>query len=152
MASRPIWLVKCRQSKAQRAHFALFIPNASDAQKNPNDKAVECRGTIIHVVGAPMAGYKHEFKHFFDCRASPDVQEVIRLGSVDEHYIQDSDVESIDGNALGILDKEALKIGPPGVSQNFLAPVNDVSPRRNLSSSSLNWEIVSLIGDLSDYK
>lgn len=128
MASRSIWLVKCRQSNAQRAHFALFIPNASDVLKDPN-KAVECRGTIIHVVGAPMAGYKHEFKHYFDCRASPDVQELIRLGSVDTRYIQDSDVESIDDSALGILDKEALKIRPPGVCQNFLAPVNDVSPR-----------------------
>lgn len=39
----------------------------------------------------------------------------------------DSDVESIDDNAMGISEREALKVRPPDASQNFLAPVNDVN-------------------------
>lgn len=135
MATRPLWLIKCRQSKAQRAHFALFIPHASDAHKDPNDRVVECRGTVIHAVGAPMTGYKHEFKRNFDCRASPDLQEAIRIGSVSagEGFVRDAEVSSFDDNATGILDGEALRVRRPGVSQNFLAPVDDVSALKSVS-------------------
>ena len=54
--SRNLYLIKYRQASTQRAHFAIFVPSAANAQV----------GTLIHVVGAPMAGYQLEFKRNYN--------------------------------------------------------------------------------------
>lgn len=52
MATRTVSLISFRNAPSQRAHFAIFIPSATDPK----------RGTLIHAVGAPMAGYVLQFK------------------------------------------------------------------------------------------
>lgn len=52
MASRTVSLIAYRNAATQRAHFAIFIPSAANQDL----------GTLIHVIGAPMAGYQLEFK------------------------------------------------------------------------------------------
>ncbi|KKZ68789.1 hypothetical protein EMCG_01002 [[Emmonsia] crescens] len=52
MDPRNVSLIAYRNAASQRAHFAIFVPTASNQD----------RGTMIHVVGAPMAGYRLEFK------------------------------------------------------------------------------------------
>ncbi|KAK7745122.1 hypothetical protein SLS62_009921 [Diatrype stigma] len=102
MATRPLWL-KCRQSKAQRAHFALFVPHESDAHKDPNDRAAACRGTVIHAVGAPMSGGPHRLRvrgegFIRDCGSDSDAESGPEGGGC-----------SFNHRATGILDGEALK-------------------------------------------
>ncbi|RMD40423.1 hypothetical protein DV735_g4682, partial [Chaetothyriales sp. CBS 134920] len=127
MVQRPVWLAKFRGSKSQRAHFALFIPNATHANRNPNDRSAACKGTIIHVVGAPMAGYAHEFKRNYDCGASQDLENLVQIGWVDSEHVADPPTEaySKDSTAIGRLEIEALRIPAPRRSENFMAPVND---------------------------
>lgn len=129
MPSRPVWLAKSRISKSQRAHFAIWILNAADASKDPNTRSVPCRGTVIHVVGSPMAGYQHQFKRNHACGSAQDLESLVQIGSVDSAYVTDPPtyVYSEDDTAIGQLDAMALRIPAPRRSENFMAPVNDVS-------------------------
>lgn len=78
------------------------------------------RGTLINVVGAPVAGYKLEFernhvpsaiKHF----------ELFPIGDVDTEHIVDStdDKHSIDDVPRGRVESLAVQVKPPGVSRNY---------------------------------
>lgn len=120
MTSRTIYLISSRNAEIQRAHFAIFVPAAAEPEQ----------GTLIQVVGAPMTGYILEFKRNY----SPvnDTQEhysMIQLGDVDTGNIVDSttDNKSTDFEPKGEIEVAASRVVPPGISENFLAPVNDVS-------------------------
>ena len=47
-----LYLISYRNVSSQCAHFVIWVPSAAQPEK----------GTLIHVVGAPMGGYKLEFK------------------------------------------------------------------------------------------
>jgi len=119
MTARPIYLISSRNAEFQRAHFAIFVPATTEPEQ----------GTLIQAVGAPMTGYHLEFKRNY----SPvnDTQEhfsLIRLGEIDTENIVDpsTDIKSTDFEPQGNIEIAASQISPPGISENFLAPVNDV--------------------------
>lgn len=122
MPTHTIYLTKARTSRSQRAHFAIFVPSPSTPSK----------GTLINAVGAPMAGYILEFKRN-DCPATTQQGhcEFFPIGEVDSSHIVDSaandEVASTDSEPRGDLEMAAARVRTPGVSENFMAPVNDVS-------------------------
>lgn len=149
MAHRPVWLAKRRSSRSQRAHFAIFVPNAADATKDPNVRSVPCKGTSIHVVGAPMAGFQHEFKRNDDCGPDQDLETLVQIGWVNSDHVFDppTDAFSTDDTPMGRLDAEALRVPAPRRSENFMAPVNDVSFSSAARTQDMFWLLTS-----SDHK
>ncbi|KAJ5585838.1 hypothetical protein N7450_005625 [Penicillium hetheringtonii] len=123
MTARPIYLISSRNAEFQRAHFAIFVPATTEPEQ----------GTLIQAVGAPMTGYHLEFKRNY----SPvnDTQEhfsLTRLGEIDTENIVDpsTDIKSTDFEPQGNIEIAASQISPPGISENFLAPVNDSNNKR----------------------
>jgi len=119
MSMRTIYLIASRNASSQRAHFAIFVP----ANENPD------RGTLIQAIGAPMTGYVLEFKRNHEPKEdSLEKYTMIEIGHVDSTDIVDSTsgVKSSDGIPKGKIEIVASQIPTPGISDNFLAPVNDV--------------------------
>lgn len=118
MALRNIFLLVARNAPSQRAHFAIFVPSAS----NPE------RGTLINAVGAPMVGYKLEFERYYSPALRHQPYEMISIGHIDSLNIVDcaDQVTSIDSEPRDNVHRAAAEIPPPRISQNFMAPVNDV--------------------------
>lgn len=134
MPTRTIYLTKSRTSRSQRAHFAIFVPSPSNPSK----------GTLINAVGAPMAGYMLEFKRN-DCPETTQQGhcEFFSIGEVDSSHIVDAaedGVASTDSEPRGKLEMAAARVRTPGVSENFMAPVNDVSFYLSLSIC-LGWKL-----------
>lgn len=125
MAPRIVSLVAYRLSPNQRAHFAVFVPSASN-----NDF-----GSIIHVVGAPMAGFQLEFKRQYAITLTQRPYTREPIGQIDSQYLADDLFDTSTISSTPIRDSTpkceielvASQIPPPGISQNFMAPVNDVS-------------------------
>ena len=107
--SRPVYLTKFRRGP-QRAHFAIFIPNAAYVQNDPNDRSKSCLGTLIHVVGALMAGYGHEFKRNYNCRDSQSLEKLVYLGTVNANHFTEPQTRAMakDATATGLLERVAL--------------------------------------------
>lgn len=123
MPTRTIYLTKSRTSRSQRAHFAIFVPSPSNPSK----------GTLVNAVGAPMAGYMLEFKRN-DCPVNTQQGhcEFFPIGEVDSSHIVDAAEDAVvssssDSEPRGELEMAAARVRTPGVSENFMAPVNDVS-------------------------
>ncbi|KAL9114743.1 MAG: hypothetical protein Q9227_001422 [Pyrenula ochraceoflavens] len=121
MSTRTVSLISSRNTPAQRAHFAIFVPSA-----------IPDMGTVIHVVGTPMTGYQLEFKKNYQPRLSPEPYTIHQIGQVNVQHIGDptTTTPSIDSTPIGALELAASQISAPRVSQNFLAPVNDITNRR----------------------
>jgi hypothetical protein len=119
MVSRTVFLVSSRLVPSQRAHFAIFVPSAADPQT----------GTIIDVVGTPMMGYSLEFKRNYALAANQQHQTTTPIGEIDSQNLVDStnEQDSIDFTPRDNVEAVAARMAPPGISQNFMAPVNDVS-------------------------
>lgn len=66
MAMRTIYLVLQRNASSQRAHFAIWVPSATESEK----------GTLVNVAGVPMVGY--------------EPQEIFSIGQVHSDHIADS--------------------------------------------------------------
>ena len=116
MSTRVLYLISFRQSARQRAHFAIWVPYA-----NGKD------GTLIHVVGAPMAGFQLEFKRGYDPSATAQRLESFQIGQINSHHVHDWTGErSNDSTPRGNLETVASQIPPPRKSENFMAPVNEV--------------------------
>lgn len=118
MAPRTISLVSYRSTPSQRAHFGIFVPSA--------DEGV---GTLIQVVGAPMVGYVLEFKRNYCPDLTQRANSLFALGQVDSANIVDSDSpvkEFVDTILNGNIEIAASEVQPPRISENFMAPVNDV--------------------------
>ncbi|KAI1774801.1 hypothetical protein F4818DRAFT_418984 [Hypoxylon cercidicola] len=135
MSHRPIYLAKFRQASHQRAHFGIFVPNINHSPEDPNIKSAKVIGTVYHVVGAPMCGYIHEFKRNYDVydgSDTEDLEKLVPLGSVDSRYIYEPTTTkfSKDDTPRAELDTIALRVPAPGLSKNFMAPVNDTTNRR----------------------
>ncbi|KAF3481784.1 uncharacterized protein GIQ15_04543 [Arthroderma uncinatum] len=126
MTSRPVHLLTSRASSAQRKHFGIFIPYTKHQQN----------GTVIHVVGAPMVGYKLEFKRNFSPSTAqpPHTNTLIGHVAVDLVADEGSDVDSaglkLDYTPKGELEKIASQVPPPPISKNFMAPVDGIVNRR----------------------
>lgn len=118
VALRNIFLIVARNAPSQRAHFAIFIPSASDPE----------RGTLINAVGAPMVGYKLEFERIYSPALRHQPYEMISIGRDDSSNVIDytDPVTSIDSEPRDNIQRAAAEIPPPRISQNFIAPVNDV--------------------------
>lgn len=133
MPTRAIYLAKFRHSRDQRAHFAIFIPALTDTDHDPNEKTSPCVGTLINVVGTPMTGFVHEIRATYPCRSEQQLERFVRLGVVDDDLAPGTrDGGSTTGNEKkgkkrSSLVEVALQILPPWRSENFLAPVDDVS-------------------------
>ena len=129
MASRPIWLAKFRSTALQRAHFALFVPSDAYIEQDPNDRIKPCVGTLIHVVGLPMAGFRHEFKRNYDISQTTRLEKMVRIGWLESKLVYDPETQvvTVEDTARGQLDNEATKLPAPGKSKNFMAPVNNVT-------------------------
>ncbi|KAJ5898708.1 hypothetical protein N7504_008996 [Penicillium tannophilum] len=122
MASRIIYLISSRNSEAQRAHFAVFVPSERDSE----------HGTLIQAVGAPMAGYYLEFKRNYSPADSSEKYTVFPIGEVEPVNIVDPEPgpKRSDCTPNGVIEVAATEVPTPGISENFLAPVNDVSNKR----------------------
>lgn len=119
MAPRTVYLILSRNAAHQRAHFSIFVPSAADSQQ----------GTLIHAVGAPMAGYQLQFKRNYSPEASKQLHQKWPIGEVDSQYIVDSTGTemTIDTNPRGDIEKVASQCPTPRRNENFMAPVNEVS-------------------------
>ena len=119
MDSRTIYLIAFRNSTSQRAHFSILVPSAADSSK----------GTLIHVVGAPMAGYSLEFKRNYAPEYTQQAKVTTAIGTIYSENIVDSPptASGKDSTPRGNIELVANQIPPPRISENFLAPVNDVS-------------------------
>ncbi|KAJ0415297.1 hypothetical protein BJY00DRAFT_317938 [Aspergillus carlsbadensis] len=123
MTPRPISLLLLRQSPSQRAHFAIFVPSLT----NPD------LGSLINVVGARMMGYKHVFERGYRLSLETQSYEVVPLGYIDSRHIVDSPPDaarSTDDEPKGDIELAAAELPAPGVSENFIAPVNETTNRR----------------------
>ncbi|RMZ81399.1 hypothetical protein DV738_g2283, partial [Chaetothyriales sp. CBS 135597] len=107
MAGKTVYLLKSSQSPSQRGHFALYIP----------EDAFPGRGTLINVVGTPMTGFQLETKSDHDPGATQEPYESFSLGQVPEA-------------SVATMLQLAGTVRPPGISQNFMAPVDGVNNRR----------------------
>jgi len=116
MSTRVLYLISFRQSARQRAHFTIWVPYA-----NGKD------GTLIHVIGAPMAWYQLEFKRKYDPSATARKHESFQIGQISSHLVHDWTGErSNDSTPRGNLETVASQIPPPRKNENFMAPVNEV--------------------------
>ncbi|EFE43416.1 hypothetical protein TRV_01801 [Trichophyton verrucosum HKI 0517] len=122
MTPRPLYLVTFRTGPSQRKHFAIFLPNEGDSQQ----------GTVIHVVGAPMAGYQHEFKRNYNPFTSAIFHTVTEIAQIDDCHIANPQTKDFqkDSTPKGDLEIAASQVRPPPISQNFLAPVDGVTNKR----------------------
>lgn len=131
---------KFRPSANQRAHFAIFIPNAamSHMDLSTQIRQTACSGTIIHVVGEPlMAGYMLEIKRNYECSLSrDDLEQLIPLGSIDsDNIFEPPDAAPAKENITrSKMEIEAAMIPPPPRGQNIRAPIDGVSACSSLSS------------------
>lgn len=119
MASRTIYLVTSRNVPSQRAHFAIFVPS----------KTLPDQGTLIQAVGAPMTGYILEFKrNYSPFEDSLERYTLFPIGEVDSSHIADplDEKKTSDATPRDNIEAAATQIPTPGLSDNFLAPVNDV--------------------------
>jgi hypothetical protein len=108
-----------RNNPSQRAHFAIFVPSAAEPK----------RGTLIHAVGAPMAGYILEFKRNYSPILTQQRHETFPIGQVYSSNIVDATDTAMtkDSTPRGNIEVAASQVPTPGISQNFMAPVNDVN-------------------------
>ena len=131
MAYRSVYLAKYRGSPSQRAHFAIFIPNSTNDNPDLDKdwKSKPCMGTVIHVVGEPlMKGYSLEFKRN-ECSTSPDIHELVFLGTVDSTHIHDPPSPNFvrEAHPREALEQEIATIAPPPRGQDIRAPIDGVS-------------------------
>lgn len=75
-----------------------------------------------------MAGYSLEFKRNYSPALTKQQHQVFAIGQVDSANIVDSTTNelSVDTTPKGNIEIAASQVQPPRISENFLAPVNDV--------------------------
>jgi hypothetical protein len=119
MAPRTIYPISFRNAAYQGAHFAIIVPSAANPQE----------GTLIHAIAAPVAGYTLQFKRNYAPEASKQLHQSWAIGEVDSQHVVDSTGtdKTNDSNPRGHIEKVASQCPTPRISENFMAPVNEVS-------------------------
>lgn len=117
----PTFLIGCSRSSTQRAHFSIFIPSSPDYTV---DKAT--LGVKLHVVGTPMMGFELEVRKDYNPAQEQSLSFQVGLGDVS--IGEGKTVEDVVAEFV----KVAERIPPPRKSENFLAPVNNVSCKFHL--------------------
>ncbi|EEQ90662.2 uncharacterized protein BDCG_05782 [Blastomyces dermatitidis ER-3] len=89
---------------------------------------------MIHIVGAPMAGYRLEFKRNYAINLTLQLYTRLAIRQINsQHIVPDSDPQAplvTDSSPKCAIEVAATQIPPSAISQNFLAPVNDTTNRR----------------------
>lgn len=138
---RNIYLLKFRNNSRQRWHFALYLQNPAYENIDPADKTKHGSGHMIHVVGAPMNGYGHEFVTNFAPHMTTSLKEAPLLGkiTVPAGYIIDpaDDVHKKRYVAQDQFEKDASTVAAPRKSENFMAPVDGVGTNHPLPTPAL---------------
>jgi hypothetical protein len=117
MASRTIFLIIYPGQSGQRAHFDIWVPYKESGST----------GTVIHVVGTPMAGFALEFKRAYCPTETRRRNRLVPIGSVNSQNVHDySGDRGADTTPRGNLELVAAQVQPPRASSNFREPVNDV--------------------------
>jgi hypothetical protein len=104
MSNPHVYLIKYRRLATQRAHFAVYVP----------DDGFPGAGTLVHVVGAPMAGFQLEIKKPYNLAITTQAYTSRELGQVPASSVRN-------------IEQLASTVRPPGISQNFMGPVDGVS-------------------------
>jgi hypothetical protein len=97
----------------RRALYSVFIPLPESEKK----------GKLIHVDGNPGFGFAHQFIRKFDLDALPGPNQILPLGLVDDHLINDSDTP--DPNVTPL---------PPLPGQEHFPFTHDATPRDALET------------------
>jgi hypothetical protein len=115
---RTLHLVVYPKQVSQHAHFGIRV-----ADKEGGDF-----GTLIHVVGSPMTGSALQFRRRYAPKDDDRHPRVLRVGEIETQHIHDYEGErGEDITSKGSLEGVAAQIQPPRPSENFRAPINDVS-------------------------
>ena len=142
MAERPVWIIKSKRSQSGRRHMAIFIPNLDCLNEDPNDKSKTCLGTKIHVTGAPMVGFCHEFQRNYSPTYDNTFDFAVKLASIDSTYVKDPPYAtfSADQTALGkgLVDDLAFRVPAPAITKDYLNPANAVRQLMNLAVADTN--------------
>ncbi|KAL6247879.1 hypothetical protein RBB50_005227 [Rhinocladiella similis] len=105
--AKKIHLLKFRQATNQRAHFAIYI----------HEGEFPGTGILVHVVGAPMAGFQLEIKLNYN------------LDNTQQRYTHHL-LGQVSASTAATIKQLASNVRPPGISQNFMAPVDGVNNKR----------------------
>ncbi|KAL3491174.1 hypothetical protein BJX62DRAFT_128447 [Aspergillus germanicus] len=97
----------------RRALYSVFVPLPESEKK----------GKLIHVDGNPGFGFAHQFIRKFDLDALPGPYQILPLGLVDDHLINDSDTP--DPNVPPL---------PPMPGQEHFPFTHDATPRDALET------------------
>ncbi|KDR83881.1 hypothetical protein GALMADRAFT_219710 [Galerina marginata CBS 339.88] len=122
-AKREVHLV-CSSSRGSREHWGLYFPSILAKDK----------GKIIHVVGAPLLGFKHEVKHYWDKTKTRGKYTFHLLGETDAANVVDAKIDPSHialhvTSALNKADKfedRAGRIQEPGIAPEHLRPKGTV--------------------------
>ncbi|RDB23607.1 hypothetical protein Hypma_009134 [Hypsizygus marmoreus] len=107
--------------KNSRDHWGLYFPSTFSQSK----------GKVIHVVGAPMMGFKHQIKHYWDMSKSRGRYSTHLLGETDASNIVDGEIadpnnitqhETDTLNAADKFENRASRLPAPGVASAHLWP------------------------------
>lgn len=83
---------------------------------------------MIHAVGNPMSGFHLEFKRQYSPEETNKHYESFQIGQIHSQHVQDWDGQAMDDYVpRGNIEQVARQIPLPEQSNNFLAPINDVS-------------------------
>lgn len=76
-----------------------------------------------------MVGFNHEFKRHWNASEDAQVERLVLLGHIDSIHAP-TEIEpvafALEEKPRGLLETLAVRVPPPRVSENFLAPVDGV--------------------------
>ena len=72
MSTRTIYLIIYPGQPGQRAHFGIWVPYEEGRSE----------GTVIYVIGAPIAGFSLEFKRKYNPTETSRAPSLVPIGSV----------------------------------------------------------------------
>ncbi|EEP76269.1 predicted protein [Uncinocarpus reesii 1704] len=117
-----------------KAHWGIYIPN----HPTPNlpqptqetEDAVHHIGKVIHVTGTPFTGYGREFKRNYHLASTGRGWKKYPLAVVDDKHVSirsgDDDDDggkfSVDVTPRDELERQAMRVDPPGPSKEPLNP------------------------------
>lgn len=136
--------VKPNRFNGSRAHWGIYIPNkptpnlptTSPTTAKPGfdggDTASTAEftiGKVIHVTGTPFTGYGLEFKRNYDLASTGRGWKKYLLAVIDDRHVSVTEASGDDDGKFSVdvtprdeLERQALRIDPPGPSAEPLNP------------------------------